>query len=337
VGAGATKPPELSDFLNKEASEKIAAAVPQAATAKPTKPRKVLVLTESAESLATARKNAGHKFVPHTSAPSCAKAIELLGQKTGAFEATVVTDAEGFTAENLAKFDAVVLANVYLDKKLYGVPSTGADKKSGKLRPQYLQEEEKPVFAARQKAFEDFVRAGKGLVGIHIAAAAGINWPEYNAIIGGTHFGHAWWAHQTVPVKLDDPQSPLCAAFAGKGFEIKDDIYYFSAPYSRENVHVLASVDTAKAPKSMTDDRPDGDYPVSWIKPYGQGRVFYTSLGHQAETFQNAAFLKHLLDGVQYALGDLKADASPGKSLPPRADFAAMPGFTPLFDGKVGE
>ena len=51
-------------------------------------------------------------------------------------------------------------------------------------------------------------------------------------------------------MKLDDPQSPLCAAFAGKGFEIKDDIYYFSAPYSRENVHVLLSADTAKAPKT---------------------------------------------------------------------------------------
>jgi hypothetical protein len=51
----------------------------------------------------------------------------------------------------------------------------------------------------------------------------------------------------------------------------------------------------------------------------------------------NAAFLKHLLAGIQYALGDLKADASPGKSLPTRSDFVAMPGFTPLFDGKMGE
>ena len=335
AGAEPAKPPALSDFVGAEAAARIAAAAPQTAAAKPARPRKVLVLTESAQALETARQVPGHKFVPHESAPHAAEAVVQLGRKTGAFEATVVTDAEGFTAENLKDYDAIVLANVYLDKKFYGVPATARDKKTDKTRQQYLQEEEKPVFAARQKAFEEFVRSGKGLVGIHNATAAALDWPQYNVMVGGTHFGHAWWAHQAVPLKVEDPGSPLCAAFAGKGFEIKDDIYYFAAPYSREQVHVLLSVDTARAPKSMTDDRPDGDYPVSWIKPHGQGRVFYTSLGHQAETFQNAAFLKHLLDGVQYALGDLKADASPGKPLPPRTDFAAMPGFTPLFDGKA--
>jgi type 1 glutamine amidotransferase len=342
VAPAAPKPPPpptfktLEEWVGAEAMGKIAAAAPQAASAKPARPRKVLVLTESVEALNRASTEAGHKFVPHPSAPHCAQAVVQLGRKTGAFEAAVVTDAEGFSADKLAPYDAVVLANVYLDKKFYGVPSGGQDKKTGKVRPHYLQEEEKPVFAARQKAFEEFVRSGKGLVGIHNATAAALGWPEYNALIGGTHFGHAWWAHQTVPVKLDDPRHPLNAAFDGKGFDVQDDIYYFAAPYSRETLHVLLSVDTPKAPKSLTDDRPDGDYPVSWIKPCGQGRVFYTALGHQAETFQNPAFLRHLLDGIQYALGDLKADAAPGKPLPPRPDFVAMPGFTPLFDGKVG-
>jgi len=329
-----TKTPELSDFVRQEAAEKIAAALPTVAAARPAKPRKVLVLTGSAEALHHAATTRNRKFVPHASAPHCAEAVVGLGRKTGAFEAVVVTDADGFTAENLKSYDAIVLANVYLNKKFYGVPVTGGREEK---MPMYLREEEKPIFAARRKAFEEFVRSGKGLVGIHHAAASALDWPEYNVMIGGTHFGHAWWAHQTVPLKLDDSQSPLCAAFAGKGPEISDDIYYFTAPYSRERVHVLLSVDTAKAPKSLTDDRPDGDYPVSWIKPYGQGRVFYTSLGHREETFQNAAFLKHLLAGIQYALGDLKADASPGKSLPPRSDFVAMPGFTPLFDGEIRE
>jgi type 1 glutamine amidotransferase len=340
VVLGETQPqpaPQLSDFVSEEAAGKISAAVPEAASAKPAKPRKVLVLTESAEALATAQKVSGHKFVPHESAPHCAEAVVELGRKTGAFEATVVTGAEGFTPENLNAYDAVVLANVYLDKKFYAVPATVVDKKTGRTRPHYLQEEEKPIFAARQRALEDFLRSGRGLIGIHNATAAGLGWPEYNTMIGGTHFGHAWWAHQTVPVKLDDPSHPLCAAFGGKGFEVQDDIYYFTTPYSRENLHVLLSVDTARAPKSMTDDRADGDYPISWIKSYGQGRVFYTSLGHQAETFQNAAFMRHLLDGIQYALGDLKADASSGKPLPARGDFVKMPGFEPLFDGQVRE
>jgi hypothetical protein len=62
--------------------------------------------------------------------------------------------------------------------------------------------------------------------------------------------------------------------------------------------------------------------------------VFYTSLGERAETFQNAAFLRHLLAGIQFALGDLEANVSPGKPLPTPGDFTPMKGWTPLFDGK---
>jgi hypothetical protein len=318
------------------AAEKIAAAAPDAPAVKPAKPRRVLVLTESAAALEGARKLFDRRLVPHESAPYCAHAVAELGRKTGAFGAIVATDAAVFTPEKLREFDAIVLANVYLDKELYGVPvaeGAGRNKKTGVLRPLYLQEDEEPVFAARRKAFEDFVRSGKGLVGIHNAAAAGLGWPEYNAIIGGTHYGHAWWKHETVPVKLDDPEHPLNRAFDGRGFDVQDDIYYFTTPYSRKNLRVLLSVDTARAPDTMTDDRPDGDYPISWVKTYGHGRVFYTSLGHRSETFQMAPFLKHLLDGIQYALGDLKADASGGEPLPPRPSHRAMPGWRPLFDG----
>ncbi|MBM4037792.1 MAG: DUF1080 domain-containing protein, partial [Planctomycetes bacterium] len=201
-------------------------------------------------------------------------------------------------------------------------------------RPRDLAPTEKPLYEARQKALLDFVNGGKGLVGIHNATCTALGWPEYNALIGGTHAGHAWWAHQPVPVKLDDPQHPLAAAFAGQGFTASDDIYAFTAPYTRETLHVLLSVDAAKAPESMTAERSDGDYPVSWVKAAGQGRVFYTALGHQPATFQDPKFLRHVLDGIQFAVGDLKADTSPGKPLPAKPDFTTMAGWTPLFDGK---
>ena len=60
--------------------------------------------------------------------------------------------------------------------------------------------------------------------------------------------------------------------------------------------------------KQMTDPgkRPDKDYAVSWVRQYDQGRVFYTTLGHAAETYWNPLFLEHLLAGIQYAIGDLK-------------------------------
>jgi len=103
------------------AAGNVSVAVPEAASAKPAKPRKVLVLTESTGALATAQKVSGHKFVPHESAPHCAEAVVELGRKTGAFEATVVTDAEGFTRENLNAYDAVVLANVKQNRLTTGL------------------------------------------------------------------------------------------------------------------------------------------------------------------------------------------------------------------------
>ena len=50
------------------------------------------------------------------------------------------------------------------------------------------------------------------------------------------------------------------------------------------------------------------------MRPYGQGRVFYCSLGHEDATYCNKTVLKHFLAGIQYALGDLKAgDAAPDR------------------------
>jgi len=312
---------DLSRFVGEEALAKIRAAAPAAATAKPAKPRKVLVFTESARDLDNGQKNQGMKFVPHPSAPHCALAVALMGEKTGAYVATVSSDPKVFSADGLKDYDAIVLANVYLESKLYRVPTD-------------LKPEDKPTYEARQKALLDFVSSGKGIVGVHNAACTALGWPEYNQMIGGTHGGHAWLSPQSVPIKLDDPKHALNAAFGDAGFTINDDIYTFTAPYTRESLHVLLSVDADKAPQSMAAERADGDYPVSWARAQGSGSVFYTSLGHEPATFQEGKFLRHLLDGIQFALGDLQADASPGKPLPAKAGFAAMEGWTPLFDGK---
>jgi type 1 glutamine amidotransferase len=50
---------------------------------------------------------------------------------------------------------------------------------------------------------------------------------------------------------------------------------------------------------------------VSWVRPYGKGRVFYCTLGHAKTAYTNPAVMKHYLAGIQFAIGDLKADASP--------------------------
>jgi hypothetical protein len=73
--------------------------------------------------------------------------------------------------------------------------------------------------------------------------------------------------------------------------------------------------------------RADGDFAVSWVRNYGKGRVFYCSLGHRNEIFWNPAVLQHYLDGIQFALGDLPADAAPSAK-------PATAGWAPLFNGR---
>jgi type 1 glutamine amidotransferase len=115
---------------------------------------------------------------------------------------------------------------------------------------------------------------------------------------------------------VEDPISPVNAAFGGQSFEISDEVFQFQEPYSREKLHILLSIDTDRTdmnPKRyfLPQRAKDHDFGMSWIRRYGKGRVFYSSLGHNPEIYSNPPILKHFLAGIQYALGDLKADDRP--------------------------
>ena len=278
--------------------EKMMAALPAKAAAKPQKPRKILVLA------------AARGWV-HSSIPLAARMMEEMGKKTGAWSATTTYEASDVTAENLKQYDAIFLdstTGMFLDD-----PNDAA------------------ATAARRKALMEFVRGGKGLVGLHAASdsyhgdPAGRGgpgspnaalWPEFNKMIGGWFKFH-WNDPQLIVVKLDDPKSPINAPFNGQPFEIRDETYTFPMDsWSRENVHVLTSVDYSK----MSDEdkakegggkRTDGDYGLCWIRREGKGRMFYEAHGHSERVYAMTPMLEHLLAGVQYALGDLKADDAP--------------------------
>jgi type 1 glutamine amidotransferase len=140
-------------------------------------------------------------------------------------------------------------------------------------------------------------------------------WPEFNTLIGG-YFKFHWSDPQLIYVKIDDPNSPLTAMFHGKEFEIHDETYTFEQnSFSRKNLHVLTSIDYDKmSPEDKAKEsnpRTDADYALSYIRREGQGRVFYEGHGHNARVYAMTPMLEHLRAGVQYALGDLKADDSP--------------------------
>jgi type 1 glutamine amidotransferase len=143
-------------------------------------------------------------------------------------------------------------------------------------------------------------------------------WQWWDEAIGG-YFKFHWNYPTPITVKIDDPKSPLTAAFRGRSFNTIDEVYTFNeSSFSRERVRVLTSIDyslMSDCDKGLESaPRKDHDYALSWIQRVGQGRVFYEALGHHESIYyNNPDMLAHILAGMQYALGDLKADDSPSK------------------------
>lgn len=266
-----------------EQVQKIMDAAPTPAPAKPSKPRRVLVW--------------GHSWT-HPPNPFADRAIEALGRKTGAFQAVISDDPRLLLADRLPQFDALVLNNLH-------EPEPFLPEDFRRLDPERQTAARQLDTAIKQSILES-VRAGRGLVGIHAATAALQGWAEYGALIGGFYAGHIL---QEVVIRIDDPAHPVNAAFGGQPWRIHDEIYIFTTPRPREQMRVLLSLDLSQ----MADPgkRPDKDYPVSWVSRYGEGRVFYTTLGHAIETYWNPLFLQHLLAGIQFALGDLPGPTEP--------------------------
>jgi type 1 glutamine amidotransferase len=136
-------------------------------------------------------------------------------------------------------------------------------------------------------------------------------------MIGGWFKFH-WLDPQKITVKIDDRTSPLTKMFNGQEFDVNDETYTFSVnSFSRENVHVLTSIDYDKMSfmdkLKESNPRPDHDFALSWIHKDGQGRLFYMALGHNERIYAMKPMMEHLLAGMQYALGDLKADDTPRK------------------------
>jgi type 1 glutamine amidotransferase len=252
---------------------RITAALPEKATVAPRKPRKVLVFWRADAIL--------HKG----GVPAANQAIELLGRKTGAFEAHFTRDFEALDPKVLAGYDALVLnSTAHL----------------------VIPEPAKTALLA-------FVEGGGGVIGIHAAIDTFRGWPEGARIVGATFGGHPWHPTGTWQVKLEEPGHKLLRAFAGKDFKMHDEFYELDEPYRRGDRRVLLSLDTRDpATAAVTPlHRADKDFAVSWIKTQGKGRVFYCMFGHLGDPFQSRAVLEYYLDGIQYALGDLDADASP--------------------------
>ncbi|MHB8901548.1 MAG: ThuA domain-containing protein [Thermoguttaceae bacterium] len=277
--ATAAAPAEKSYTLSAKTAAAISAAAPDRPIVPAEKPRKVLVY--------------GRVPTHPESVVCCFYAMEQLANKTGAFQVVSSGDPAVFMPERLAEFDAVVMNNTH---ERYPMRPADFDQLGDDARK--AAEDREVLLKA---SLLDFVKNGKGIVGIHGAVAGGVKWPEYLEMLNGSYGGHFSDTVAVGPVKADHP---ICRPLGGKTFLVYDELYMFKEPYDPKKVEILMALDLTK----MQDPgrRPEKDYPVSWIRSYGKGRVFYCSLGHYATVYSSREAMQHYLAGIQWAIGDLQ-------------------------------
>lgn len=208
----------------------------------------------------------------HGVLPVSEKILPELGKATGAFEATVTSDPAVLSEHNLRNYAAVIFF------------TTG----------------ELPIDDGQKRALMDFVRGGRGFVGIHSASDTFYKWPEYLELVGGYFDGHPW--HQTVRIRVEDPRHPATSHLPAT-FRLRDEIYQFK-DWSRDRVHVLLSLDPSSVDLANAGvKRADRDFALAWTREFGRGRVFYTALGHDEDVWRDPRFQQHVVGGIRWATG----------------------------------
>ncbi|GMA33221.1 ThuA domain-containing protein [Litorihabitans aurantiacus] len=233
----------------------------------------------------------------HSSIPAGIAAIEQLGEEND-FAVDATENAEEFTEENLANYDAVVWL------------STTGD---------VLNDEQ-------QAAFESYIQGGGGYAGIHAASDTEYDWPWYGELVGAYFAGHP--QNQTATILVEDHDHPS-TAHLDEEWERFDEWYNFQSN-PRGQVHVLATLDesTYDAGSSAMGE----DHPIAWCHPFDGGRSWYTGGGHTEESFAEPEFLQHVLGGIQSVAGAVESDCSTTPSegfvdVTPETKFAAEIGW----------
>jgi hypothetical protein len=242
----------------------------------------------------------------HTSLGPAEEAVTAWG-KAGGFEVTTVKgylqeaddiDLSFLTPRYLAGFDAIMLMT------------------NGNL----------PFTDAQKSMLLDFVRSGKGLIGAHCAALTMYDYPPFGEMLGA-YFRRSLRQNKVVVLNVEDRDHPA-TRMLGPSWPIADEFYLFgTAPwdasrpeenvdvlfgnripvgFSRDRVKVLLSLDTELTTNlsELTDVVRGGDYPQAWVRDYGKGRVFYSSLGHRDDIWaHDPVFRAHMVGGIRWALG----------------------------------
>ncbi|MCC6264735.1 MAG: ThuA domain-containing protein [Bryobacterales bacterium] len=216
----------------------------------------------------------------HDSTTEALATIKELGDESGLWETYIYTDIHAITKlkqtankKNLDQFDAIFFM------------TTG----------------ELPFTDEQKASFLSFIKdEGKGFVGAHCATDTFYKWPEYGEMLGGYFDQHPWGTFDA-PVVVEDPTHPLVKHFP-KEMTLHDEIYQFK-DWDRNKLRVLMALDASKLDLAKKNvHRTDRDFAVTWVKKYGNGRVFYSTLGHTIESWRDPRLRKMWLEGMRWAL-----------------------------------
>jgi len=206
-------------------------------------------------------------------------------------------DGSKFSPEYLAGFDAVIF---YTTGNLL---TTGTDKQPA-------------MTPAGKQALFDYIKGGKGFIGLHCASDtfhttgtpgrcldATKDEDAYICTVGGEFITHG--AQQVATNKVIDPKFP--------GFETAGDQFTFAEEwYALKNfnpdLHALTVIKT-EGMDGEPYHRPD--YPTTWARAEGKGRVYYSALGHREDVWTNPTFQNILVGAIRWTTGDVDAVIPP--------------------------
>ena len=203
----------------------------------------------------------------HSSIPAGIAAIQQLGKENG-FSVDTTTDSTKFNKANLKQYNAVIFLSTTMNV----------------------------LGDAEQDAFQKYIQAGGGYVGVHAATDTEYDWPWYNKLVGAQFKSHP--KQQEAVLHVVD-STFIATKHLPREWKRFDEWYNFKNLQLDNNVHVLITID-----ESSYKGGENGNYhPMSWYHEFDGGRAFYTELGHTDDSYKDPLYLQHLLGGIKYATG----------------------------------
>ena len=159
--------------------------------------------------------------------------------------------------------------------------------------------------APQRAAFKTWIEQGGGFAGMH--GSGGDPWYDWDwyveNLVGARFIGHPGKPQfQPARVIVDDPKSAITRGLSD--WTMTEEWYSFKASPRLTGAHVLARLDESTYTLVEGDrDIHMGDHPIAWTQCIGDGRSFYSAIGHRPENYSEPNSLLLLERGIAWAAG----------------------------------